>query len=133
MARIRSIKPEFPQSETVGRLSRDARGHFKKRAITAAVRREVALRYGAMPGGRASARCHYCQRAGTITWFQQRRGEGWPHFAGLELDHVDPEILGGVGSAENLVLACLPCNRGKGARTPMDWRLGRPPCAEERP
>lgn len=25
MARIRSIKPEFPQSETVGRLSRDAR------------------------------------------------------------------------------------------------------------
>src|SRR5262245_47324676 len=25
MARIRSIKPEFPQSETIGRLSRDAR------------------------------------------------------------------------------------------------------------
>ena len=25
MARIRTIKPEFPQSETIGRLSRDAR------------------------------------------------------------------------------------------------------------
>lgn len=28
MARIRSIKPEFPQSESIGKLSRDARPLF---------------------------------------------------------------------------------------------------------
>ena len=39
----------------------------------------------------------------------------------LECDHVIPVAQGGTDSLENLVTACLPCNRDKGARTPEEW------------
>lgn len=40
----------------------------------------------------------------------------------LECDHVIPVSRGGETSMENLVTACRPCNREKGAKTPAEWR-----------
>lgn len=41
------------------------------------------------------------------------------HAAQLELDHAIPVAEGGLTIADNLVVACVLCNRGKGAR-PLD-------------
>ena len=49
--------------------------------------------------------CRYCSK----------RGER------LECDHVLPLSRGGDSTVENLVTACKPCNRRKGARTPEEW------------
>ena len=38
----------------------------------------------------------------------------------LTLDHVIPRRLGGEHSWENVVSACIPCNRRKGGRTPSE-------------
>lgn len=37
-----------------------------------------------------------------------------------EIDHVFPVSRGGKTDQENLVIACRPCNRSKGARTPEE-------------
>lgn len=126
MARIRTIKPEFPQSESMGNVSRDARGHFKKKAITTQDRRNLATRYGGSPGARVVASCIYCGTKGAINWVLQQRGAGWVQFIGLEIEHKHPEFSGGAGG-DNLDLACLPCNRSKGAKTLEQWK-GKP-CA----
>jgi 5-methylcytosine-specific restriction endonuclease McrA len=39
-----------------------------------------------------------------------------------EVDHVDPRARGGATTPGNLVAACRPCNKGKGLRTPGEWR-----------
>ncbi len=39
----------------------------------------------------------------------------------LELDHTIPFSRGGGSTDKNLVTACRPCNRRKGARTPEEW------------
>lgn len=88
----------------------------RKRAIPQASRRAVALAAGAVPGETTLAPCHYCGILAAITWprlFDGRPGS-WVHF-GHEIDHVMPESHGGTNSPSNLVLACLPCNRSKGA------------------
>lgn len=41
----------------------------------------------------------------------------------LTLDHVVPRVQGGVHSWENLVCACVDCNRRKGGRTPQQARM----------
>lgn len=112
MARIRSIKP------------RNARGHFIKKTIPAAVRREIAVRHGCAPGSSASAKCAYCNFVGQVHWIVQPtdRGPGWVSFVNLEMDHVIAEIEGGTSSAENIVLACLPCNRSKSIKAVSAWR-----------
>jgi 5-methylcytosine-specific restriction endonuclease McrA len=60
--------------------------------------------------------CHYC------------RGEA------TEVDHVIPRALGGGEDDDNLVAACVPCNRSKGKRiAPKQSRpffldtIGHPP------
>lgn len=40
----------------------------------------------------------------------------------LECDHVFPISKGGSNEDDNLVAACVPCNRSKGAKTPEQWR-----------
>jgi 5-methylcytosine-specific restriction endonuclease McrA len=39
-----------------------------------------------------------------------------------EVDHVEPRARGGATTPANLVAACRPCNKGKGIRTPGEWR-----------
>jgi len=58
--------------------------------------------------------CHYC------------RGEA------TEVDHVIPRALGGGEDDDNLVAACVPCNRSKGKRIAPKQRffvgtIGHPP------
>jgi 5-methylcytosine-specific restriction endonuclease McrA len=85
-----------------------------KRAIPNAVRREVCRRAGASIGSTVRVQCAYCPAEGTIQW--QADHAYWPMIAALELDHVHPESRGGAMSADNITLACRPCNRRKGAR-----------------
>ena len=44
----------------------------------------------------------------------------------LDFDHVVPRSLGGVNSIRNLVVACAPCNTGKGSYTLTEMRLNDP-------
>ena len=67
-----------------------------REAIPAYVRREVIERDG--------ERCAYCGAT-----------EGPFH------DHVFPVSRGGHSRPDNLVVACVPCNLSKGARTPEEW------------
>lgn len=53
---------------------------------------------------RDKGRCQYC-------------GQEVPR-AAATYDHVIPRALGGGASWDNLVVACLPCNQRKAARTP---------------
>lgn len=41
----------------------------------------------------------------------------------LSFDHVVPRSLGGETSWENIVTACVPCNRKKAGRTPVQARM----------
>lgn len=62
------------------------------------VRRAVLLRDG--------HRCAYCGRTS----------------GPFHVDHIFPRSRGGDNSADNLTVACAPCNGSKGARTPEEWR-----------
>jgi 5-methylcytosine-specific restriction endonuclease McrA len=42
--------------------------------------------------------------------------------SGYEADHFIPIARGGGNEPENIVLACMPCNRSKGAKMPWEWR-----------
>lgn len=69
---------------------------------------------------RDSHRCVYCGRAEGECPANEPKSEG-----SLSLDHIIPESCGGTSSADNLVTACVPCNREKSDRTPdeagMPW------------
>lgn len=123
MAIIKTIKPERPPGESMDGVRRNFRGHFIKKAIPVSVRREIARRYGCSPGQAINAQCAYCGSTGQISWIQQPtdRSEGWVYFAGLEMDHIVPEITGGKNVADNINLACRPCNRNKGQKTISHW------------
>jgi len=47
----------------------------------------------------------------------------------LTLDHVIPRYRGGEHTWENVVSACIPCNRRKAGKTPREagMKLSRPP------
>lgn len=98
-------------------------GKYIKKSIPVALRRSIAMKNGCANGESIDASCFYCGSKGVITWFKQPtdRGDGWVHFQGLELDHVDPEFLGGEASNENIVLACTKCNRSKGHKKLSEW------------
>lgn len=54
-------------------------------------------------------RCKYCESPMTL--------------AEATFDHVVPRSGGGKGRRDNLVLACLPCNRKKGCKPPHIWHM----------
>lgn len=87
---------------------------YKKRHIPDGVRRDVARRHGLEAAGEIRAACHYCGSPGLIVW--NPGPKGWVSFPGLHLDHDEPEFRGGDATADNIVLACGPCNRRKGHR-----------------
>jgi len=39
----------------------------------------------------------------------------------MEIDHILPVSRGGRDHPRNLTVACRPCNRSKGAKTPGEW------------
>lgn len=96
---------------------------YKKRKIPGHVRVEVARRYGATPGTTTPVKCEYCEFVGEIWWPLTFTGKVGVHLitSPMEFDHVDPELHGGAATADNLVLACLPCNRGKGSKDVRVW------------
>jgi 5-methylcytosine-specific restriction endonuclease McrA len=65
-------------------------------------------------------RCQYCGRELPV--------------AELTFDHVVPVSQGGRKDWENIVTACIPCNRRKGGRTPAQagMQVIRPPCRPTR-
>lgn len=101
--------------------------HFKKKTISAETRRELAMRYGCNPGESIFVICKYCSSIGEISWIIQPtdRGKGWIAFSDLEMDHVIAEFLGGETVTENLVLACIRCNRSKSIKSVLDWENNR--------
>ncbi|MGP4093003.1 HNH endonuclease [Nonomuraea sp. KM90] len=90
---------------------------YRKKSITSAIRRQVAVKYHCPPGASIKVPCHYCGALGEIWWWRLRSGQpsSWVSFD-HEIDHVIPEAQGGSTAIENLVLACRPCNRRKGSR-----------------
>jgi 5-methylcytosine-specific restriction endonuclease McrA len=87
-----------------------------KSKISAAIRMELAVRYGASKGMRALVACEICGEDGYIDWVIGRTGRGNGQLVfSLEMDHKVPEFLGGETSAANLQFLCRPCNRSKGA------------------
>lgn len=87
-------------------------------AINQAMRRAVAERYGCMDGESVLIGCVYCGDPIIIdrtdpkrTRFLDSEGRYRP-----ELDHVEPLYWDGAHTTENLVPACLSCNRSKGPR-----------------
>lgn len=78
------------------------RGSFGRSPLSRSVRRDVFERDGGA--------CRYC--GVSISW-----GE-------YECDHVEPVSKGGTDALTNLVAACEPCNRSKGAKTLAEWRRG---------
>jgi 5-methylcytosine-specific restriction endonuclease McrA len=95
-----------------------SRESSRKLAIPQATRRAVATKYGCAPGKSLNVQCYYCGATGTINWFRLYNGQpsAWVSFSGLELDHFQAEAEGGDQSPENMVLACMECNRSKGTK-----------------
>ena len=96
----------------------------KKPKIPQAARREVCVRLGAIPGKKVHIKCAYCDSMGFVHWPLTLKGKpsGWVMIGDLELDHIVAIHLGGPNTANNLTLACRPCNRSKGHKTLSDWR-----------
>jgi 5-methylcytosine-specific restriction endonuclease McrA len=120
MPRIRSVHPDICDDETLAEVTA-----YQKRAIPQASKRAVAERYGLPRDGVPHAYpCAYCGHLGTAEWdIRPGQRHGYVLLVGLEWDHVDPERAGGSGDASNLVWACRPCNRAKGATVAWKGRV----------
>ena len=88
---------------------------YRKKNIPSEARVGVAKKYGCQPGGQADATCYYCGMPGKVTWWKGSNGKPtrWITLSDLEFDHFVSEHSGGSSGAENIVLACRCCNRGK--------------------
>jgi hypothetical protein len=54
---------------------------------------------------RQKGKCYWCKRP----------------YGEYHIDHVWPLSKGGSNCASNIVISCVPCNRTKKAKTPMEW------------
>lgn len=92
-----------------------AREGSRKISIPANVRRAVAKKYGCPQGETIAAECYYCGSHGEIVWWRTTKGKpsSWVSFSKLELDHLEPESMGGETTNENIILSCRECNRSK--------------------
>lgn len=62
---------------------------------------------------RAAGHCEYCLIAEAVFWLTHH------------VDHIIAEQHGGLTIAHNLALACIDCNRDKGANiASVDWETG---------
>ncbi|MHB2205036.1 HNH endonuclease [Methylobacterium sp. CM6257] len=100
---------------------------YRKSSIPVAARRQVAQKYGCIPGDENHpAECYFCGAPGSIYWPKRSDGKPsyWVAFSGLELDHFTPEASGGSTEGKNLVLSCRSCNRSRGDGDPHDFFPG---------
>lgn len=90
--------------------------------ITQEMRQAVAARYSCGPGEVVEIGCAYCGDPIIIDRTNPRRVRFLDSLGRYrpELDHVEPLYWSGPHTAENLVPACLRCNRSKGAKRLMD-------------
>ena len=93
---IHSVNLEFPVPSVIRLASMIKRPHRSERKLT---RLEIFKR--------DQYTCQYC-------------GKETRH---LTLDHVIPRYRGGQHTWENVVSACVPCNRRKAGRTPQEARM----------
>lgn len=100
---------------------------YKKISIPSEQRRLVAKKYGCLAGESKDSECYFCGTPGQIIWHKLSSGRpsSWVQFSGLEIDHLIPEVKGGQGLSENLVLSCRYCNRGRRDRCHIDFLLGQ--------
>lgn len=95
----------------------EAEGRMTRPAINRQMREAIATRHGGIPGERMTITCAYCPSVIVIDWtgrrvrFLDELGRAFP-----ELDHIEPIYWGGAHAVENIVPACLSCNRAKGPR-----------------
>jgi 5-methylcytosine-specific restriction endonuclease McrA len=80
-------------------------GRSRKAPVTDALRTAVLRRDG--------YRCRYCGRPG-----EPGRWE-------LEIDHIRSKSKGGLATMNNLVTACVTCNRDKGTQEVLAWASER--------
>jgi hypothetical protein len=66
---------------------------------------------------RDGGRCHLCGRRRA---FHNHAGGGAR--GSWDVDHGNPVANGGTNRLSNLRVACIPCNRGKGARSSRAYR-----------
>lgn len=92
-------RAEFPEKYNLSKLKR--RAALNKNGIYRVLPTEIKNLY--------SQNCFYCGNNSHI-----------------EIDHIIPVSRGGRHSVGNLVAACRSCNRSKGARTIMEWRISKP-------
>lgn len=93
-----------------------SRRAYRKKPVTQASRRALAVRYGCPPGGSVMAPCGACGKPVRITWHALADGHPGARVSfEHEIDHVTAEYRGGAGTPDNLQLLCRPCNRDKGA------------------
>lgn len=91
---------------------RAVRFTFRMPSVVRLLRYVKVIRRAVVPFSRANVYArdgHACQYCG-----QRLRSED------LTFDHVVPVAQGGQRSWENIVSACLPCNKRKGGRTPTE-------------
>lgn len=91
------VSGEFLQAPILSAWKEEASKSESRPAIPTSVVRQVVSEHGEV--------CFYCGST-----------EG-----PFELDHIIPWSRGGDHSVENLVVACRPCNRSKGAKTLEEW------------
>lgn len=96
-------------------MSHAGASRFKKKAIPAASKIQVAYRIGCEPGQSSPIECTYCMAEGELWWPLTYTGKVGGHMIakGFEFDHVYPESKGGSSEPDNLVIACRACNRAK--------------------
>lgn len=102
---IHSISHEFPVPSVIRLAAMIKRPHRSERKLT---RLEVFKR--------DQQTCQYCGK-------ETRQ---------LTLDHVSPRSRGGQHTWDNVVSACIPCNRRKAGRTPKEAAM-RLTCQPSRP
>lgn len=98
---MRKWRKDNPDKSRAVKARRRARENASPTHYTAA---DVKRQYNAQKG-----RCYYC---------------GCSVKSNFHVDHVIPLSRGGSNGPENIVIACQPCNKSKGAKLPHEWPEG---------
>lgn len=88
--------------------------HSRHRTRASRTGAMTAMKYGSRPSALAilytqsNGRCFYCGDKCTMS--------------AMSIDHLVPVVQGGLGTLDNMVACCRPCNSAKGGRTLEEYR-----------